>query len=1269
LIDWLNPFSIAKAIIDLLTGQYSIDDTAEWANETFVTTTQYEGMINQPVEWRTNIRFTNKGKKEQEFVQEIVIPSYATNITVVDENGVIVNEEVQWSSSTKDDGNLLLKINEIIDAKETKSFFVHYTTLGPNLTETEVSPLQKRVVISSDIHYTNISAFATIDNRSRGAIHLYHVTNGSRKEVAFTAVDLDNDTLIDRIEWIVPHLSEQKYEVVIEIIKAEHLDKNRIFLADIYDDVKAKDGNWSETIHNDEYVRVTFGEPLDRTNDITIYARSQGDADIEVYTRDNDSIITTFTHISDEKWYGVLLSELPGKHTTFDLRTRGDPVQYDYLVDPSPETSVDAISPYIQSSSPLTITATNTTPANNVTLYYRHSSDNSSWDKGLTQDFNVTRGTCVIAAGATTETITNGTNYTLLTDKSHTFIRIVNARLTGAGPTSGGYDNNVEGGDYATRIDNPDNLDTSITFRRCTGDAVYDCRVTWELIQYVGASGGENEFIVRDVGDVTTASGQSIDGDSNITTIVDIDKVCCFITGQAADETTDADWFEFLFVAEMRENGGGGCTPWFWRAKTSATDAYVSYAVVEFVGSNWRDVQRLNISTEASTAWTTASPNEYTDVTLQSEGGIDLLDASKTFLHVQYATDNDATGLDDAGDNIEIISSTHLRIRNKAITGNRYKIAWIVENMYNGTGEMEVEHVQFYDSTVNGGTEERTWTQSISAIDSIWNTSIMGECASVDGTGTAYPRGAIDLRLTDVDEVTLTECDDGQERQITFDVVQWPCSINWNLYTNDTNPDENSPWNWSFEFPNGTGYYEFYSIGRISGENNETAPDIADARCYYNPLPTQHDEGPANSSTSINITPQLNVTVDDIDDETLTAYWISNSSGSWMVFGANNSIDTSSGAENIKQTNSNFSDWGATYWWSVNVTDDVSWSNVTYHFTTNFVSTINNPGPANQSSDLNTTPICNITVSSDVDGGTVNVSFYENTTGVWKLQQTNSSVDVTTPSNVIWNYYNNATSYSTTYWWKVNVTDDKGASIEATYHFTTSYPPSLSNPDPENETNSVPVSPVCSITASDNDGGNVTVKFYENTTGIWKLQQTNSSVNVTSPAIVIWNSYSNASAFNTKYWWKVNVTDSKGLSSEETYHFTTALGNPPLQSAENPPDASANIPTSLTTINVTIEEPDGESMDWTIETNPDIGNSSAFNEGNGSKTCTVSGMIYGITYTWYVNATDGTDWSNETYAFTTSFQPDVNNPEPSNESIGQNLTPQCNITVSDVIRR
>jgi hypothetical protein len=56
----------------------------------------------------------------------------------------------------------------------------------------------------------------------------------------------------------------------------------------------------------------------------------------------------------------------------------------------------------------------------------------------------------------------------------------------------------------------------------------------------------------------------------------------------------------------------------------------------------------------------------------------------------------------------------------------------------------------------------------------------------------------------------------------------------WMIWSGTGNPDNSSPWSWSFNFPDGYGYYEFYSIGKdigYCGGDIESAPVSADARC------------------------------------------------------------------------------------------------------------------------------------------------------------------------------------------------------------------------------------------------------------------------------------------------------------------------------------------------------------------------------------------------------------------------------------------------------
>ncbi len=68
----------------------------------------------------------------------------------------------------------------------------------------------------------------------------------------------------------------------------------------------------------------------------------------------------------------------------------------------------------------------------------------------------------------------------------------------------------------------------------------------------------------------------------------------------------------------------------------------------------------------------------------------------------------------------------------------------------------------------------------------------------------------------------------------SYDAVEYvPYSTEWAEWSDASNPDTTSPWSWNFDFPNSTGYYEFFSIGEYDGRV-ESAPSTADTFCYYN---------------------------------------------------------------------------------------------------------------------------------------------------------------------------------------------------------------------------------------------------------------------------------------------------------------------------------------------------------------------------------------------------------------------------------------------------
>lgn len=382
-----------------------------------------------------------------------------------------------------------------------------------------------------------------------------------------------------------------------------------------------------------------------------------------------------------------------------------------------------------------------------------------------TQAFKVQRGTTTIATSATTATITAGTDYTAPSSATAGFIRIASTRYSGMGPTSGGGTHTTDR--HGVHIQNPGNITTSITFERQDANATYDCRVSWEIIEYVGSGGGANEMIVRGT-EVLSGTGTPLTG-TTLTNITDANDVAVIITGQASENSSNADHWEQLWVPEDLVANGGNWDPRVSRlGSTAGATVNVSIAVVEFTGSNWT-VDRFTTDTTGTT-WSPGDSNNFTVA-----HGVTISDVTKAFAIAYYATDNDPGGIDDAGDAVSLDSTTNLRIYNAVTAGTRRKAGWIIQNSQSdGTANnLSVQHHTWADDTTTGS-EERVFTETgFTAVADIAETSVFVTC-SVEGGGAALPRGYIDYRLTATGTLTLTECDNGQERRFAAEIVEWP---------------------------------------------------------------------------------------------------------------------------------------------------------------------------------------------------------------------------------------------------------------------------------------------------------------------------------------------------------------------------------------------------------------------------------------------------------------------------------------------------------------
>ncbi len=154
------------------------------------------------------------------------------------------------------------------------------------------------------------------------------------QNISFTLIDSDNDNLYAGVEWVAPHLSSQTFEIIV-ITKAIHLDENKNYIEDIYEQVKTLDNVWSETISDGDYVRITFEQKLDNTKDITLYPRVvSGTPKIEVYEKDGTTKITEFTNLNSNKYNKIYLTNLQGTQDTFDLKVIGGSIEFDHIIDP-----------------------------------------------------------------------------------------------------------------------------------------------------------------------------------------------------------------------------------------------------------------------------------------------------------------------------------------------------------------------------------------------------------------------------------------------------------------------------------------------------------------------------------------------------------------------------------------------------------------------------------------------------------------------------------------------------------------------------------------------------------------------------------------------------------------------------------------------------------------------------------------------------------------------------------------------------------------------
>jgi hypothetical protein len=153
-----------------------------------------------------------------------------------------------------------------------------------------------------------------------------------------------------------------------------------------------------------------------------------------------------------------------------------------------------------------------------------------------------------------------------------------------------------------------------------------------------------------------------------------------------------------------------------------------------------------------------------------------------------------------------------------------------------------------------------------------------------------------------------------------------------------------------------------------------------------------------------------------------------------------------------------------------------------------------------------------------------------------------------------------------------------------------------------------------------------------------------------------------------KVW--VNATDpiGSGLYTRKWYTFTTKANQPPFFGSPTPSNGSTYNPLSFNW-SIPIYDPDGNTFNWTIQCNNGKTNSGT-NTANGTKSLTLSGLAYLVSYTIWVNATDHTGsgiYTRKWYTFITkaSLPPVFGIPSTTNGSTNSLLSFNWSIPIND----
>ncbi len=186
--------------------------------------------VGKPVNWTKKIIAKNNKNAAEQLVVNVTLDSGITGLQIKDSDS---GEEYSSNVKAVKGVKASIKTNEEHEFEDTlkpfeeKKYELTYQTPAPGKKETPAEKnnkeWKKNITVYSDYSYKNVLSYTNINEADISQIHLFWKVNGSLVDVTADSainpayIDTDGNGKIDRIYWIVPHLSEQEFVVVVDL--------------------------------------------------------------------------------------------------------------------------------------------------------------------------------------------------------------------------------------------------------------------------------------------------------------------------------------------------------------------------------------------------------------------------------------------------------------------------------------------------------------------------------------------------------------------------------------------------------------------------------------------------------------------------------------------------------------------------------------------------------------------------------------------------------------------------------------------------------------------------------------------------------------------------------------------------------------------------------------------------------------------------------------------------------------------------------------------